>query len=162
MTSQRLQFVIDRLYKPLTIDNRQVFALSRSDAETLPRLPSMAVISITAPGQPPASLDGVEHLLRLCFSDVSFANPNLSDRAKTKLPDRFTPEHACQIGAFIDSLPTTVRTIVVHCAGGFSRSCAVAQGLHELYGFIVEPERLTEANPSVKAVLVQTLKELRC
>lgn len=161
MASQRLRFVIDRLYKPVAIDTRLVFALSREDAKALPRLPSVAVISVTAPDRPQASLAGVEYLLRISFADFDFENPSVSARAQARLPDKFTSDHARKIGSFVESLPAAVRTIVVHCEGGFSRSCscAIAMGLRELYGFTVEPEQLTEANPSVKKALIHTLKK---
>jgi len=61
--TQRLRDIVDKLYKPPADGVRQVFALSRSEAEKLPRLPSIAVISVTAPERPLASLDGFEHLL---------------------------------------------------------------------------------------------------
>ncbi|GAF76260.1 unnamed protein product, partial [marine sediment metagenome] len=47
--TQRLPDVVGKLYKPLENGMRQVFALSRGDAEKLPRLPSIAVISVIAP-----------------------------------------------------------------------------------------------------------------
>lgn len=56
--TQRLPDVVGKLYKPLENGMRQVFALSRGDAEKLPRLPSIAVISVIAPERPAASLDG--------------------------------------------------------------------------------------------------------
>ncbi|AXV76515.1 hypothetical protein CJO79_05690 [Ralstonia solanacearum] len=50
--AHRLQDILGKLYRPRTDGTRQVFALSRSDAERLPLLPSVAVISITAPERP--------------------------------------------------------------------------------------------------------------
>lgn len=69
---QRLEDFIWRLYKPPTEGTRQVFAVSRADAERLPPLPSIAVISITAPERPPAALNVSIHTLRLSFADVDF------------------------------------------------------------------------------------------
>ena len=149
----RLKDVIANLYKPSP--GRQAFALSRADAEQLPRLPTVAVISITAPKRPPAALDGFEHLLRLSFADVDFLNPDLSERAKEKIPAAFTVGHADQIRSFIAQLPDPITSIVVHCEGGFSRSCAVVLALHKLHGYRVDLEELQTANPSIVHVLMQ-------
>lgn len=151
---QRLKDVIDSLYKPPP-GFRQAFALPRADAEQLPRLASVAVISITAPERPPAALDGFEHLLRLSFADVDFLNPAISTRAKDKLPHAFKATHAEQIHSFVDQLPEHVSSIVVHCEGGFSRSCAVVLCLHKLYGYQVDLSELEQANPSIVKVLMQ-------
>lgn len=151
---KRLKDVIGSLYKP-SAGARQAFALPRADAEQLPRLPSVAVISITAPERPPAAVDGFGHLLRLSFADVDFLNPELSSRAKEKIPAAFTPAHAQQIRSFIEQLPPTISSVVVHCEGGFSRSCAVVLGLHKLYGYQVDLSDLEQANPSIVRVLMQ-------
>ncbi|MCP3710194.1 hypothetical protein M3I54_25050 [Paraburkholderia sp. CNPSo 3274] len=150
--TQRLQDVVGKLYKPAA-GTRQVFALSRADAEKLPRLPSIAVISITAPERPPADLDGFEHVLRLSFADVDFLNPSLSRRAAEKLGDAFTAEQAQAIWSFVNDMPEEIVSIVVHCEGGYSRSCAIALGLHHVYGYRVEMEQLGQANPSVARVM---------
>lgn len=153
---KRLKDVIGSLYKPPP-GPRQAFALPRADAEQLPRLPSVAVISITAPERPPAALDGFEHLLRLSFADVDFLNPDISARAKEKIPTAFTQAHAQQIRSFIEQLPPTIKSVVVHCEGGFSRSCAVVLCLHKLYGYQVDLSDLEQANPSIVRVLMQPL-----
>lgn len=150
---QRLQDVLGRLHRPPASEVRQVFALSRDDAEKLPRLPSLAVISITAPGRPPARLGGFKHLLRLSFADVDFLKPELSRKAKEKLSQAFTPEQARVVRSFVEGLPDAVSSIVVHCEGGYSRSCAIALGLYRLYGYNVEMEHLARANPSVLRVM---------
>ena len=147
----RLKAVIDELYRPG--QHRKVFALSRSEAESSPRLPTMAVISITAPVKPPASLDGFEHLLRVSFADVDHLSANLSTRGREKLPHAFNLSQAEQILSFVDALPPSVLSLVVHCEGGYSRSCAVAFVLQELHGYAAELERLQNANPSVIKVL---------
>lgn len=151
--SPRLKYIISQLYRPTLSTGRQVFALSRGEAEKLPRLSTVAVISITAPDRPLASLDGVEHLLRLQFADVDFLNPNLSKRSIEKLPRAFTSEQATLIHGFVEALPASVHSIITHCEGGFSRSCAVALALHRIYGYQVEMDRLQNANPSVVRVL---------
>ena len=87
--SPRLKSVVSRLYHPALTNGRQVFALSRGDAEQLPRLKTVAVISITAPERPRANLEGFGLLLRLQFADVDFQQAELSCRAKEKLADAF-------------------------------------------------------------------------
>ena len=150
----RLAEVLTRLYRPLPDGTRQVFALSRAEAEKLPGLAHVAVISITAPERSLAALGDFEHLLRLSFADVDFENAELSQRARERLPHAFTPEQAKRICSFVESLPNAVSSIVVHCEGGYSRSCAIALGLHKLYGHQTALERLADANPSVLRVLL--------
>ena len=152
--TQRLQDVVGKLYKPLANGMRQVFALSRGDAQKLPRLPSIAVISVTAPERPPASLDGFAHLLRLSFSDVDFLSPSLSKKSRGKLAHAFTAEQAQAIRSFIETLPMEAVSIVVHCEGGYSRSCAIALALHQLYGYRAEIEHLSRANPSIVSMMM--------
>jgi hypothetical protein len=106
--TQRLQDVVGNLYRPPGEGARQVFALSRSDAERLPRLPSIAVISITAPERPPANIGGFVHLLRLSFADVDFLNPDLSERTRRKLAHAFTEEHGNAIRSFAKALPEEI------------------------------------------------------
>ncbi|MGC0096440.1 hypothetical protein HI806_02005 [Ralstonia solanacearum] len=151
--AQRLRDILGKLYRPPTDGQRQVFALSRSDAERLPELPSIAIISITAPERPPANLAGFAHVLRLRFEDVDFLNPDLSARAKEKLPHAFTAEHASAIRTFVETLPPEIATVVAHCEGGYSRSSAIAIALHRLFGYHAELPHLSAANPSILRVL---------
>ncbi|WP_244912025.1 hypothetical protein [Burkholderia aenigmatica] len=151
--AQRLQDIVGRLYRPRG-GARQVFALSRADAERLPRLTSIAMISITSPDRSPANLEGFDCLLRLSFADVDFLSPHLSKRAQNKLVDAFTAEQAQTIRAFVEAVPDEIESIVVHCEGGYSRSCAIALALHFLYDFDAELERFEQANPSVVRVMI--------
>lgn len=151
----QLKEAIDKVYKPPKDGKRQVLAVSRGVAEKLPRLETVAVISVTAPGRPLASLDGFKHVLRLSFADVDFMNPEISARAKEKLKDAFRPEHAEMIRGFVEALPDGVATVVVHCEGGYSRSCAIALGLHRIYGYETDAKLLAEANPSVLHAIMQ-------
>lgn len=152
--AQRLQDILGKLYRPPTDGTRQVFALSRSDAERLPPMPSIALISITAPERPPANLGGHGHVLRLSFADVDFLNPDLSERARGKLVHAFAEAHGDAIRSFVEALPAEIRSVVVHCEGGYSRSCAVAVALHRLYGFHAELPHLSQANPSIVRVMM--------
>lgn len=155
----QLKDAIDKLYKPPRDGKRQVLAVSRGVAEKLPRLESVAVISMTAPGRPLASLDGFRHVLRLSFADVHFMNPELSARAKEKLVDAFRPEQAEMIREFVEGLPDGVATVVVHCEGGYSRSCAIALGLHRLYGYETDSQTLSHANRSVLVLMLENLRQ---
>jgi predicted protein tyrosine phosphatase len=151
----QLKDAIDKLYRPPRDGTRQVLAVSRSVAERLPRLESVAIVAVTAPGRLLARLDGIRQVLRLSFADVDFMNPNISPRAMEKLNDAFRPEHAKAIRVFVERLPNKVVTVVVHCEGGYSRSCAIALGLHRLYGYETDARQLVEANPSVVHILTQ-------
>ncbi|MBU9552885.1 hypothetical protein KTE50_30580 [Burkholderia multivorans] len=152
--TQLLQDIVGKLYKPPVNGMRQVFALSRGDAEKLPRLPSIAVISVTAPERPLARVDGFTHLLRLSFADVDFLSPSLSKKSRGKLVHAFTAEQARAIRSFVQALPTEIVSVVVHCEGGYSRSCAIALALHQLYGYRAEIEQLSQANPSIVRVMM--------
>lgn len=158
---QRLTDIVGKLYRPPADGSRQMFALSRADAEKLPRLPSIAVISITTPGRPPADINGFAYLLRVSFADVDFLNPDLSDRARAKLGYAFTPEHSHAIRSFAEALPKEAASLVIHCEGGYSRSCAVAVALHRLYGFHAELQHLAQANPSIVRVMMGDLGRCR-
>ncbi|TDY87770.1 UNVERIFIED_ORG: hypothetical protein DFO49_4417 [Herbaspirillum seropedicae] len=148
----------DKIFKPPSNGGRQVIALSRANAERLPAVDSAALISITGPNRPPATLAPFNYLLRLTFADVDFDSVDLSSKAIEKLPYQFTEVQATQVLAFVEGLPAGIRSIVVHCEGGFSRSCAVAKALHALYGYAVDDEQLSEANPAVERVLRETAK----
>jgi len=151
--TQRLQDVFGKLYKPLPDGIRQVFALSRAEAEKLPQLSSIAVISITAPERPPSNIGNFAHVLRLSFADVDFLNPDLSNKARSNLAHAFTAKHGYAIRSFVEALPGEISSVVVHCEGGYSRSCAVAVALRRLYGYHVEQQHLSKANPSIVRVM---------
>lgn len=166
--AQRLQDILGKLYRPPADGRRQVFALSRADAERLPELASIAVISVTAPERPPANIAGFAHVLRLSFADLDFLNPELSARAKEKLPHAFTAEHGSAIRTFVETLPPEIASVVVHCEGGYSRSSAIAVALHRLFGYHAELPHLSQANPSIVRVMTGDVrghderKDVRC
>lgn len=147
-----LKNIINGLYKP-PIGKRQAVAMSRRSAEQLPLLMSIGVISITTPERELANLASFPSILRLSFADVDFQNTELSIRAKGKINSAFNQKHAGQICDFIESLPSEICSVVVHCEGGYSRSTAVVQALHDLYGFQVNVETLKQANPSILSLL---------
>lgn len=153
----RVKDVIAKLYRP-PADGRQVFALSRADAERIPLISGVAMISITAPEKVTAHVPEYEYLLRLSFVDVDFLAKDLSARTAEKLPAAMTKEDASEILAFVEELPESVHTLLVHCEGGFSRSCGIAKALTQLYGYAVEDERLTQANASVTKAVLEAAK----
>jgi predicted protein tyrosine phosphatase len=148
----RVKDVVKKLYRP-PASGRQVLALSRGDAEKIPLITGVAMISITASEKPVANLPEYPHLLRLSFADVDFLG-DISARAAAKLPLAMTKGDAEEIVEFVHSLPEDVRSLVVHCEGGFSRSCGVVKALNLIYGYSVEEERLVRANQSVAKVIV--------
>lgn len=158
---QRLQDILGRLHRPPADGIRQVFALSRAHAEKLPQLPSIAVISITAPERPPARLGDFAHVLCLSFADVDFLNPHLSERARNKLEHAFSEAQAEAIRAFVSELPDAIKSVVVHCEGGYSRSCAVVVSLHRLYGYHVDAQHLSNANQSIVRMMMGDVRKNR-
>lgn len=70
-----------------------------------------------------------------------------------KLVHAFTVKHGNAIRSFVEALPGEITSVVVHCEGGFSRSCAVAVALCRLYGYRVEPQHLAKATPSIVRVM---------
>jgi predicted protein tyrosine phosphatase len=136
--------------------------MSRSDAEHLPPLPGVAVISITAPEKAPATLGEFSHILRLSFADVDFLFKDITNRATKKHQEVFTSVHAAAVKSFVQTLPTEIASIVVHCEGGFSRSCAIALALNQIYGYKVDHHQMANANPSiVKTMLAENSKKKR-
>ncbi|MEC5217772.1 hypothetical protein RCH09_002734 [Actimicrobium sp. GrIS 1.19] len=99
--NNHLTSVISKLYRPPAV-GRQVFALSRADAQRVPALASVAMISITAADKGTAQLEGFEYLMRLSFADVDFNAKDLSARAREKLPAAFTAAQAREIVEFIN------------------------------------------------------------
>ncbi len=104
---------------------RQVSFTSRLRAESLAASSHIAVISITDPGTPEASLDnGFADVLRLAFFDAVPADEYLP----APLPGLFDHGMARQIGDFVRELHAAAANIslLVHCEYGVSRSAAVA------------------------------------
>jgi predicted protein tyrosine phosphatase len=103
----------------------QVCFTSRLRAEALVANAHTAVISITDPGSPEATLAaGFKAVLRLAFFDAVPADEYLP----APMPGLFNHMMARQIGAFISEQHTASDNIavVVHCEYGVSRSAAVA------------------------------------
>ena len=104
---------------------RQVSYTARLHAESVAASRHIAVISITDPGTPEASLDsGFIAVLRLAFYDAVPAD----DYLPAPLPGLFDRIMVRQIGDFVRELHATDADIslMVHCEYGVSRSAAVA------------------------------------
>jgi hypothetical protein len=85
----RLHYIPAQLFGPPTDEARQVFAPSQLDAEKLPPLTSVAVMSTTAPERP-ATLGEFARWLRMTFAaDVAVLNSWLSDRVRSNLTGGF-------------------------------------------------------------------------
>lgn len=115
--------------------------LSRLQAEALSPCPDTVVISITTPGDLPASLpEGFRDVLRLSFDDLSeemlgvplgaIPDDTPDDtqvRWKVYQLARATDAEAiCDFLAYYARSPVAV-SVVVHCDAGVSRSAAVAR-----------------------------------
>lgn len=152
--NNRIKDVIAKIFRPPK-QGRQAIALSRADADRITLVPGVALISITAPELSPALLPEYEHLLRLSFADVDFLGEELSPKAKRKVATAITRAQVREILSFVNALPSSVHTLLVHCEGGFSRSCGVVSALHTLYGYEIEEDRLAQANKSVTKIIIK-------
>lgn len=141
--------IVAKLYKPPADGGRQILVTSRAVAEKLPRVPGVALISITAPGRPIADVDGFDLVLRMSFADVDFLAKRASMKASRLGQEIFSVKHAEEIKRFVCELPGSVRTLLIHCEGGYSRSAGVALALHQLCGYQTDLRHLKEANPSI-------------
>lgn len=132
---------------------QRILFMGQRDAELMLPAPGSAIISITDPEAPAASLNGGwVSVLRLSFDDIDprFSEPE--DGAMTPISE----SQADAVAAFAAQVATTCRTIVVHCRYGQSRSAAIARALCECRGFAV-PEATLAANPFVYEQVKQSL-----
>jgi hypothetical protein len=101
------------------------------------------------------------HVLRLSFADVDFDRRDLSERARTKLPDAFQADQARAAHQFVDDLPKKVMSVVVHREAGFSRSTAIALGLAASLGYQALISSAGSANGSILRLMVITTVKAR-
>ncbi|MFM0221667.1 hypothetical protein [Paraburkholderia dipogonis] len=113
--AQRQPYILSKLYRPRTGRARQVFALSRPDAEKLQQLSSITVISVTAPERRPANIGEFTQVLRLSFADVDFLDPDLPDRVRSKFAEVFAQGQVRAIRVFVESRPAEVASSANHC-----------------------------------------------
>jgi predicted protein tyrosine phosphatase len=109
--------------------------LSRERAEAYRDRRPYAVISITDPDYPEASLQldplrvGV---LRLQFHDISHTPEEFASLVRRPERDHYilpTADHARQIVRFVRAMAPRVEKIVIHCEAGISRSAGVGAAL---------------------------------
>jgi predicted protein tyrosine phosphatase len=99
------------------------------EAKTMPGWSTAAMISITQPHGFEADLmDGWHSVYRVTFHD---ADPENIKTKKVRFP--ITDEQAIKIVEFVKAVSPEVKTIVVHCGGGISRSAAVAKWIATKY-----------------------------
>ena len=103
----------------------QIYFSSRELAESWSGDATMAVISITDPGTPPAALSpSFRHVLRCSFFDAIPADEFLP----APLPGLFDLSMAREIADFVQKMQVDRdnHALLVHCEYGVSRSAAVA------------------------------------
>lgn len=158
--TKRLKCVIAALYRRPDDGIRQMFALSRDEAERLPRpLGCGHLHNRTWP--PPCKYRRLRAFATTELRRRRFSQPDaLSQGARNprrRLHRRASPGHSA-----IRRVPAETRNLGCRSLrGGYSRSCAVALALHRLYGYQVALGRLTQANPSVVSVMMAEVRPQR-
>ena len=114
----------------------QISFLAEYAAVQVPPRHETAIISITNPGEQAPLQAGWNHLLRIAFADASYDEKTIEFYSRMwKLSSLGFPtkEHALAIRGFIDTLPTHIDSLIVHCGAGVSRSGAVAKYASERF-----------------------------
>lgn len=128
---------------------QKVHFMSRANAEKMPGHQQVAVIAIGDPSSEPSLLaDTFGAVHRLEFNDV--------DTNEQNLYVLFDKSLANDIWEFVDTLPSEVDTLVVHCHLGVSRSAAVAKSIAQ-YLQVDYPEHYSLYNKLVYTVMQQAL-----
>lgn len=134
---------------------RDISFISRERAESLPGSSGSAIISITDPGTPPATLAPTfRHVLRLAFYDALPAD----DYIPMPFPGLFDTTMAREICSFVDTLNTDPDPLhcIVHCEFGISRSAAVALFIEAYTGApLASREFACNANEWVASLLAR-------
>lgn len=127
--------------------------ISKRVAERIEPKESWAIISIREPDEKVRLHKDWQYVLPLEFHDTDGVKATLVKQVPVEDLVKFNEEHAKQIFKFVEELPKNVRTIMVHCYGGISRSAAVAKFLREIvYGHPFPPS-YTIYNKLVHSVL---------
>lgn len=105
---------------------QQILFVSREAAQRFQSPEPWAAISITDPGSAPAQMacPKCQAVLRLSFSDV--------DHSEGDYTVLFSSAVAREILDFVEAWAPRVRTLLIHCEAGVSRSCATAAALARL------------------------------
>ena len=110
---------------------RRVLFVSQRQAEGMRVPKDAALVSITDPSRPPASLaSGWHAVLRLSFDDIDPVTFPGRDAHLTAL----SPSQVAEIAAFSAQHARCCKRIVVHCRHGISRSAAVAKVIAQAAG----------------------------
>jgi predicted protein tyrosine phosphatase len=106
----------------------QTIFISRVEAESMVgQYDTIALISIYDDEGAPQLKATFKNLLGLQFSDIDYfipAYPHLTI---------FEEDHAKAIIRFLKELPADVKTIIVHCYAGISRSAAVCKFIADMF-----------------------------
>lgn len=116
---------------------RSINFISEATAIGLKPLPGTAIISITNPGELAPLIEGWEQLLRVGVADASYDEQTIESYGRMwPLSSRGFPTkaHAEAIRAFLDQLPPSIESLIIHCGAGVSRSGAVAKYAAARYG----------------------------
>lgn len=110
----------------------EIMSQMRAVAEAKRLTEKTAIVSITAPGQPPVRFEENAFILgifRMCFWDIASPIPGHGEMKCPKQQD------FDGLREFTDSMVREeVQVFLVHCAAGISRSAGVAAALNEYLG----------------------------
>lgn len=118
----------------------RVDVYNRKQIEKVEPRPNVWVISITTPGDDPATLkDGWEGVERFCFSDIAGDSSEMllwvADlRAKGTYVILFDEKMAQDIREIVALAKYEGKDLIVHCDAGVSRSQAIARFAREIFG----------------------------
>lgn len=138
---------------------KRVVFMGKDAASKLVPDENSAMISISdARGWGGASLepDRFRHFMRSYFVDGTFSRATIEEfgpRFATQFDAYFGKAKALEIHAFMANCEDmSIETVYVHCDAGRSRSAAVAQWIHDVYGHKLEGDT-SQANELVLLLL---------
>lgn len=114
---------------------------SEQEAVTIVPSHSMALISITNPGDIAPVKPGWGKMLRIAFADAAYGDREIKFFEKMWYVSSrgfVTKSHAIAIRDFLDTLDQSTDELVVHCGAGQSRSVAVAMYAANRFGVSLE------------------------
>ena len=116
---------------------------------------SMAVVSITNPGENAPLKNGWGAVLRVSFADAQYDEStikSLGNLWSISSLGFINKAHALAIREFLDNLDPSIASLVVHCGAGVSRSAAVAMYAADQYGAALTGD-LSKHNTTVLRLL---------
>jgi len=96
--------------------------------------------------------EGLDFLLKISFSDVHPLVKGTSKKASHLGQEMFTVKRVEAIKRLVGELSESVKTWVIHCEGGYSRSADVAFALYQLSGYRTDLGYLKEGKSLSYAV----------